>query len=75
MGMLIPSSESWLYSDVVDLTIAPVDDFLSIGIMNSSSDSSFGSSDSISTLEFCYFKSFYLSLIKFSCLCSFGDSS
>jgi hypothetical protein len=64
-----------LYSDVVDLTIAPVDDFLSIGIMNSSSDSSFGSSDSISSFSFCYFKNFSLSLIKLSYLYSFGDSS
>ena len=52
IGILIPSSESRLYSDVVDLTIAPVEDFLSMGMMNSSSDSSFASNDSICSFDY-----------------------
>jgi hypothetical protein len=46
IGMLIPSPVTISYSEVEDFMMAPLEEFLSIGIMNSSSESSLGSCSS-----------------------------
>ena len=46
IGILIPSPVTTSYSEVEDFMMAPLEEFLSIGIMNSSSESSLGSCSS-----------------------------